>query len=181
MRRKNINLIVRQALDRQFVPNHVQTFTLHQGLGLGQEVGHQFPVMITDRVQALRKADEITGNHGVPLVQELEERMLPVGAGLTPYHRPSTVLDPIAVPVSHLTTAFHVDLLKMRRKAMKVLVIRQECVRGRAEKIPIPNTNQRQGNRQVGLQRGFPEMPIHPMGAFKQGLEPRKTHGYRNR
>ena len=58
----------------------------HQGLGLGEEVGHELGVMVAQRILAVDGGDEVRGDHLGPLVDELVEGVLAVGAGLAPDH-----------------------------------------------------------------------------------------------
>ena len=54
--------------------------------------------MATDRIVTAGRDDEVGRNEPSSLVEQLEERMLPVGAGLPPDDRSGRVLDPLAVP-----------------------------------------------------------------------------------
>ena len=58
-----------------------------QGLGLGEDVGHQQVVMPAQRVERLREADEVAGDKLGALVDQLVEGMLSVGARLAPVDR----------------------------------------------------------------------------------------------
>ena len=81
------HLVGDQRLVHAFRPDLLLGLAEGQGLGLGKEVGHEFGVVIAQRVVALAKADEVAGDQLGALVDELVEGVLPVGAGLAPDDR----------------------------------------------------------------------------------------------
>ena len=58
-----------------------------QRLGLREDVGHQQVVMLAERVERLREADEVARDQLRALVDQLVEGVLPVGARLAPVDR----------------------------------------------------------------------------------------------
>ena len=62
------------------------------------------------------------------LVQQLEERVLAVGAGLAPHHRCRVPIHRPAVAIDALAVAFHFELLQVGGKALQVLLVRQHGV-----------------------------------------------------
>lgn len=71
-----------------------------QGLRLAEEVGHQQVVVVPEGVVCLREADEVTRYELRPLVNELVEGVLAVGAGLSPYDGSRLIVgDPLAVTI----------------------------------------------------------------------------------
>ena len=63
--------------------------------------------------------DEVGGDHGAALVQELVERVLPVGAGFTPDDRSGLVGHGRAVGADSLSVRLHVELLEVGGEAME--------------------------------------------------------------
>ena len=68
-----------------FVPTGIG-LAQQQRLGLGQRVGQQLLMVARQRVRGVAYGNKVDRNHVRALVQQLEERMLAVGAGLTPHH-----------------------------------------------------------------------------------------------
>ena len=62
-------------------------------LGLREHVGHQQVVVLADRVERVREADEVARDQARALVDQLVEGVLPVGARLAPVDRPRLVVD----------------------------------------------------------------------------------------
>lgn len=87
-----------------------------QCLGLGEEVGQQFRVVVTDRVVADGRCQEITGDQLGALVDQLVEGVLAVGARLTPDDGASLVVNRLAVAIHVLAVGLHVALLEVGRK-----------------------------------------------------------------
>ena len=82
-------------------------------------------------------------------MDQLVERVLTVGARLAPDDWASLVIHRVAVTVNVLAVGFHVALLEVGRKAVHVLVVRQNRFGFSAEEVVVPDPDQRQQHRQV--------------------------------
>src|SRR3954447_16569480 len=80
-------------------------------LGLREHVRREQIVLVADRVQCLRESDEVAGDEPRPLVDELVEAVLAVGAGFAPVDRSCLVVDPPPVERDGLTVRLHRQLL----------------------------------------------------------------------
>lgn len=67
-----------------FRPDPILGFAERERLRLGEDVRRQDVVMIAERVDALAEADQVDRDQLGPLVQELVEAALAVGARLAP-------------------------------------------------------------------------------------------------
>src|SRR5690606_28939224 len=85
-----------------------------------------------ERIVTLTKSDEIAGDELRPLMNQLVEGMLSVGAWFTPDDGACFISDSGAVTCHPLAVALHVELLQISREAFEVLVIRQDSVASRA-------------------------------------------------
>lgn len=110
-------------------------------------------------------------------MDQLIERMLTVGPRLTPDDWASLVIHRIAVTVNVFTVGFHVALLEVGRKAVHILVVRQNGFGFGTIEVVVPDTDQRQQYRQVFLRWGGGEMFIHGVRAGQQFNEVVVAHG----
>lgn len=110
-------------------------------------------------------------------MDQLVERVLTVGARLTPDDWASLVVYRVAVTVNILTVGLHVALLEVSGKAVHVLVVRQNRFGFRTEEVVVPDADQRQQHRQVFLRRSGGEVLIHRMRAGQQLNEVVEAHG----
>ena len=78
------------------------------------------------------KRDEIDGVHFRPLVEQLEERMLAVGARFPPNNRTRVPRHRSAVSSHKFPVAFHVRLLQVGWQAVQVFGIGYHNVRAEA-------------------------------------------------
>src|SRR3954470_5603890 len=97
--------------------------------------------MITDRIMADHRRNEIAGYEHGSLVNQLVKRMLPICSRLPPYHRTGCVVYFFSVPVCALTITFHIPLLEISCKSMHILVVRKDSFCLCAKEICIPQTN----------------------------------------
>ncbi len=74
--------------------------------------------------------EEVAGDDLGALVQQLEEGVLAVGAGLTPDDRPGRARHRLALQRHALAEALHVELLEMGGQPCEALVIGQDGVAG---------------------------------------------------
>lgn len=137
--------------------------------------------MIAQRVMADGRRDEVARHQLGALMDQLVERMLAVGARLTPDDRAGLVIHRIAVAIDVLAVGFHVALLEVSGKTVHVLIVRQNGFGFGAEEVVVPDTDQRQQHRQVFLRRRFGEVLIHGVRAAQQLLEVVITDGQRDR
>src|SRR5262245_17039064 len=84
-----------------------------QRLGLRKHIRQQDVVVATERIEWLRERDEIAGNETGSLMNQLVERMLPVGARLAPVDGTRGVVDVIPFPRDVLPVALHRQLLQV--------------------------------------------------------------------
>lgn len=110
-------------------------------------------------------------------MDQLVERVLAVSARLTPDDWTRLVIHRVAVTVNVLTVGFHIALLEVGRKAMHVLVVRQDRFGFSAKEVVVPDTNQRQQHRQVFLRCGGGEVFIHRVRAGEQFNEVIEAYG----
>ena len=78
---------------------------------------------------------------------------------------PGLVVDALAILGDELTVRLHVTLLKIVRKLVQVLVVREQKLSLRAVKVIVPDTNHRKKDGEVLLERRGLEMLIHAMRA----------------
>ena len=150
-------------------------------LGLGEEVGEQLVVVIAERRQAFGGGQEVGRHQLGALVQQLVERVLAVGAGLAPDDRPGGIVDPRAVAPHRLAVALHVGLLEVGGQAVQMLAVGQHGVAAGAEKIAVPDAEQRHDHGHVALERRGAEVLVHRVRAGEQLLEAREADGERDR
>lgn len=158
--------IGQNARVRSLSPCLLRCFPVHQCLRLREEVGQQFDMMVTHRMVADGGCDEVAWNQSGPLVEQLEERMLSVGAGLSPDHGTCLVADPPTVPVHILAVAFHIPLLQIRGKSVQVLVVGKYGLGVRTEEIDVPDAQEGHDDGYVPVVRCTSEMQVCLVGAM---------------
>jgi len=91
-------------------------------------------VVASERVKRLNKPDEVAWDELGPLMNQLVEGMLSIGARLPPIDRPGLADD--LSPIKHdvLAIALHRQLLEVSREALQVLFIRKNRHGLRAER-----------------------------------------------
>src|ERR1700745_2878189 len=95
-------------------------------LGLGKNIGDQYVVMTAKRIQCLRESDEVAWDKPSPLVNQLVERVLTVRSRLSPVDGPRLLSYRFPVECDVLAVALHCQLLEISRKALQVLLVRQD-------------------------------------------------------
>src|SRR5450755_1248960 len=110
-----------------------------QRLALCKQIGHQQVVLIAEGIERLAEADEIAGDEPRSLMDQLEKRMLSVGAGLAPVDRPGLVIHAFAVEGNVLAIALHRELLQIGWESLEILVVRQHGDGRSLQKIVIPD------------------------------------------
>ena len=101
----------------------------HKSLSLSEEVRsqHLLVLVVLDGVVALSSQDEVGGDELGALVEQLVERVLGVGRGLTEQDGSSGVLDVITAAGDSLAIGLHRQLLEVGREPVEVLVEAAEC------------------------------------------------------
>ena len=119
----------------------------------------------------LRGDQELDGNDVRTLMQQLEEGVLAIGAGLAPddgaggaLHRGPRFRHPLAV-------RFHVELLQIGGKARQALVIGNDGARRMPADVAVPDAEQTHQHRQVLQHRRVTEMLVHGMAAIEEAAE----------
>ena len=108
-------------------------------LGLGEEVRHQQVVVLAQLPGRAVEPDQVAGHQPGPLVDELVEGVLAVGARLAPHDGARGGLDGAAVDVHRLAVALHVELLEVGREAPEALAVGQHRVGLRAQEVAVPD------------------------------------------
>ncbi len=156
---------------RAFGLDFLRRFAKGQRLRLGKNVGQQNVVVPAERVQRLGKRDEVAGDELGPLMDQLVEGMLAVGARLAPVDRPGLVVDLRSIQRDVFAVALHRQLLEVSREALQVLLIGQDRDGLRAEEVVVPDAQESHEHGQVALERGRAEMLVHLMEAVEHGAE----------
>src|SRR5450432_4037606 len=94
-------------------------------------------------------------------MDELIERMLPVGARLSPYDRASGIVHNLPVTAYALAIAFHVSLLEVGGETVHVLVVGKDRDRLGVKEIVVPDAKNSQNGGKILLQWRRSEMLIH--------------------
>ena len=96
--------------------------------------------MTFHRVVAGQRQDEVGRYQACALVDQLEEAVLGVGAGLAPDHRAGIVVDRLAVARDALAIALHIDLLQIGRQVLQVLIVGDDRLGVRTTEIVVPDS-----------------------------------------
>ena len=104
-------------------------------------------------------------------MDELEEGVLAVGAGLAPHDRAGRRIGGRAVELDVLAVALHLQLLEIGGKAPEPLVIGDHAVRGVAEDVAVPDAEQPHQDRDVALDRRFAEVLVDLVAAAQEFVE----------
>ncbi len=143
----------------------------HQRHALGKVVGHEHYVLVTERKIRVGDADQIGRNQACSLMQQLEKCVLRIGARLTEYDGSGAAADRAAVTIDTLAVALHIELLEKSRQSPQALVVGNHRMGIGAQEIAVPHAQQRQRDRHVALEIGFPKMTIHGVPSVEQRLE----------
>jgi hypothetical protein len=127
--------------------------------------------MAAERIERLAEGDEVAGNHLRALVDELVERVLPVGTGLAPVDRTGLIVDGGAVEGDVLAVRLHRQLLEVSGEALEILLVGKHGDGLGAEELVVPERQQTHQRRQVALERGGAEMLVHGVEAGEHGAE----------
>ena len=139
-----------------------------EGLGLGEEVGHQQVMVLAQLPGRAVEPDQVAGHEAGPLMDELVEGVLAVGARLPPHDRAGGGLDGAAVDVHRLAVALHVELLEVGGEAPEPLAVGQHRVGLRAQEVAVPDPQEPEQDRGVALDRGGAEVLVHRVEAREE-------------
>src|ERR1017187_4837470 len=103
--------------------------------------------MIAQRVQRADETDEVAGNELCTLMDELIERVLAIGARFAPINRSRLIVHVRPLQSYVLAITFHGQLLKVRREALQILVVRQNGNSLRLEEVVVPDGKQSHQHR----------------------------------
>ena len=146
------------------------------GLALAEAVGQQPAVVVGQfrprRLVAVQTGKNQVGAEGTgALVQHLMEGVLPRGAFPAPNHGYGMDASVGAVMAGAFAVALGLQLLQIGREAPKAMVVGQHGVIGDAEKVDVPDVDQRRQQRRVGFGRRLTEVLVHGVGAVQERLE----------
>src|ERR1700730_18055302 len=108
--------------------------------------------MTPERVDGPAKCDEVARNHLRALVDELVERMLPVGSGFAPEDGSRLIIDCSPVQRHMLAVRLHRELLQISWKPLEILIVGEDADGLRTEKIVVPDSEQTHQDRQVPVE-----------------------------
>ena len=112
--------------------------------------------------------DKLGGSDHRTLVEQLEHRVLGIGAGAAPGDGGGGAGDRRAIAGDALAIRFHFELLEERRQQPQPLVIGEHRARRGAAIMRRPDIEQRRQHRSVARQRCGFEMRVHRGGASQQ-------------
>src|SRR5713101_2037570 len=127
--------------------------------------------MPSERVEGPAKCNEVAGNQLRALVDELVERMLPVGSGLAPEEGSRLIIDRSPVKRHMLAVRLHRELLQISRKPLEILIVGENTDGLRAEKIVVPDSEQTHQNGQVPVERRGAKMFVYRVEAGEHRAE----------
>ena len=160
-----VSCVLHLRADVVLRPSHAE------GFGLGDGIGQQQAVHV--RIGALRlpRRNEFDRMDVRTLVKQLVESVLPIGSGLSPDHGMGGPANRTSVPTHRFAIGFHLRLLEVGGHAMQGLSIGQHHPALHPERIHIPDFNQRQVQRHIGLRVRGLEVAIHGPGPVEQSAE----------
>ncbi len=122
-----------------------------QRLGLGEDVRRQDVVVVAEGVEGLAEPDEVDRDQPGPLVDELVEAVLSVGAGFAPVNGAGVVVDHSAVKGHVLAVRLHRELLQVGREPLQVLLVGHDADRLGAKEVHVPDGQQAHEHGQVAF------------------------------
>ena len=145
----------------------------HEGLSLGEVVGgeHLLVLVVLDGVVRLGGEDEVGGDELGALVEELVERVLCVGGGLTKEDGTGGVLDVVAATGDGLAVGLHGKLLEVSRETVQVLVEGRDKVGLGAEEVRVPDAQKTTEDGDVLLEGSLLEVLVHGVATSKEVVE----------
>src|SRR5262249_61945383 len=134
-----------------------------------------------ERIESLAEADEITGDELCPLVDQLVERVLAVRPWLAPDDRPRLIVDGRALQRHVLAVALHGQLLQIGRKALEILLVREDADCLRPEEVVIPDGEEPHQDWQVARKWRSAKVLVHGVEAAEHGAKVLPTEGEHRR
>ena len=126
---------IRHALGLDLLRRHAE----RQRLALRKDVGQQHVVVAPQRRQRLAEGDEVARDEPRPLVNQLVERVLAVGARFAPIDGAGIVVHRRPLQRHVLAVALHRQLLQVGREPLQVLLVGQHRDGLRAEEVVVPD------------------------------------------
>src|SRR5437588_459157 len=111
-----------EPIRRSFVFDLLRRLPERQRFSLGEDVCQEHVVVAADGIQRLCKCDEVAGNEPGPLVKQLIEGMLAIGARLAPIYRARRIVAVSPIDGDMLSVALPGQLLQIGRKPLQVLL-----------------------------------------------------------
>src|SRR6516164_5258814 len=150
-----------QPIRCSFGANLLRGLPERERFRLREHIRDQHVVVAAERIQRLREGDQIRGYEPRSLVDPLVERVLAVGARLSPVDWAGVVLHALAVERYLLAVALHGELLQVRWEALQVLLIGKNRDRLGAEEVVVPDGEQALEDWEIALERRGAEMLVH--------------------
>mmetsp|Transcript_41490 Transcript_41490/g.98314 ORF Transcript_41490/g.98314 Transcript_41490/m.98314 type:complete len:576 (-) Transcript_41490:352-2079(-) len=151
-----------------------------QGVGLREEVAHEL-VVVADELPAEPRRllrphdpDEVAG-HDAALVDELVERVLPVGAGLPKVDLAGLRQQRGAVDRHALAVALHRQLLHVRRELPERLLVRQDGPHRVPQEGDVPHRREAHQHGDVAVRRRAAEVAVHVPEPRQEPLDHREA------
>mmetsp|Transcript_198 Transcript_198/g.622 ORF Transcript_198/g.622 Transcript_198/m.622 type:complete len:338 (-) Transcript_198:545-1558(-) len=151
----------------------------HQGLRLGQAIGHQQRVVVGQfGFMPLGGDHEFTGDHRRALVDQLIKSVLAIGAGRAPHHGAAVHRQGQPIHAHGLAVRFHLKLLQIGRQLPQALIIGQHRARRITTNLPVPHAHQRQHQRHVLHTLRGTKMAVHLLPAAQKRAKTVRTNGH---
>src|ERR1700691_3262466 len=131
--------------------------------------------MVSKLAKWFAKSDQIAGDQLRSLMNKLVKRVLSVSARFAPDDRPSLIVHLLAVEGYVLAVAFHLELLKVRRKALQIVRVRHDADGLGTEKVVVPDGKQAKEDRKILLQRRGTKVFVHVVKSGEQFFESLRT------
>ena len=128
---------------------------------LGQSVGKQPVLMLSNRIVSVQRRHDIHRNQTGTLVQQLVISVLAVGTYTTPNHRASLPVNTLAFWRNTLAVTLHIHLLQMARESIQIAGIAQNCMALGTKEVTVPNAQQPHHDWHIVSQLGGTKMLIH--------------------
>src|SRR5271165_6653815 len=142
-----------------------------QRLGLRADIGDQHVMMPAERIERLRKSDEVARDEPGSLMNQLVERVLTVGSRFAPVDGTGLVAHSLPVERDMLAIAFHRQLLKIGWKPFQILLIRQDSDGLRTKKVVVPESQETHEYWQVLFKGSGAEVLVHLMKTTQHRAE----------
>src|SRR5262249_16402206 len=134
-------------------------------------------MMLSKRVERIAERDEVAGYESGPLMDQLVERVLPVGSWLTPVDGAGIVRHFGPIERDVFAVALHRQLLQVGRESLEILLVRQYRSGLRAEEVVVPDSQETHQHRQVAFERSGAEVLVHLVKTVQHGAEVVGTDG----